>query len=609
MKVPRFYKFLFLLTVKKLSIARLYLRDLYLTYLKNYLSKFFAFCGLASIITLTLELGFYYPADWVKNIKFINNFIINYFILYEIITFLFYYEKIYEYWYERKPEGLITSIVVLQKIFSKDIIFFLETMELGELDTDTASLAFLAINQTFFIFSNLISFIRSTKIYSLKKLNPSFMFFASFAAIIFLGVIFLFLPKMHSTSLSFVDILFTVISATCVTGLSTIDISQALSFRGQFVLMILIQVGGLGLITLTSFFSIFLAGQVSVTETLMMKDLLSEDALGKVKKLILGIAFQTFIIEFLGAIYLFFTFPDNLELGFLEKIFFCIFHSISAFCNAGFSLVSDGFGNKHIWNEKSFLSGIMFLIVLGGLGFGTIQDIYKKIINYGINYYRVSVSTRLILIVSILLLILGFWNYFLLEQNYTLKNLSLEDQIFHSLFYSITTRTAGFNTLDLSQMGTPIVFFSLFLMWVGASPNSTGGGIKTTTVAVSFLQIFAFIRGKDKLEIFNRTIALGSIRRASITIVLSLFVIFAAIFVLVIVEPFPFLDICFEVVSAYGTVGLTRGITPQLSSISKLCICFVMFAGRVGILTILIAMIPKKVTHRYDFPSEYVLVG
>ncbi len=602
-------KFFFLKIWKALGKLRVNLRNYYLHYIKEYAKFLFGLLGTFSIVTLILEFGFYYPIELRPIVKFINSSIINYMIFYELLVFLFNYEKIKYYFQERKPEAVIAILVIIQKIFSKDIIFFFETLEWGEIDAETAPLAFLALNQSFLIFSNFISFLRSTQFYNINRLNPSFMFFVSFAAIIFIGILFLAMPKMHNKSISFIDLLFTVISATCVTGLSTINISEVLSFRGQVVLMLLIQVGGLGLITLTSFFSIFLVGQASVSDTLMMKDLLSEEAIGRVKKLIRDITIQTIIIETLGAIYLYLTFPSKLEIYGFDKIFFCIFHSVSAFCNAGFSLLSAGLSDQNIWNEKLFLTGIMFLIIFGGLGFSTSQDLYRKIFIYRKQHYRLSVSTKLGLIIYILLFFLGIVAYFNLEQNYTLKNLSFFDQLFHSLFYSVTTRTAGFNTLDLNKMSEVTVFFSLLLMWVGASPNSTGGGIKTTTLAVSFLQIYGYIRGTEKLEVFNRNIPRGSIRRASTTIVLSLFIIFLAIFGIMLKENFAFIDICFEVVSAYGTVGLSRGLTPELSSISKVYLCFVMFAGRVGILTILIAMIPKQTPYRYDLPTEYVLVG
>ncbi|MCX7999197.1 MAG: portal protein, partial [Leptospiraceae bacterium] len=572
---------------------RITARNYYSHSIREYAKILFGLFGTLSILTLILEFGFYYPSELNSIIKFINSSIINYMLFYEFLVFLFHYENYRHYWKERKTEATIAILVIIQKIFYKDIIFFFETMQWVGIDAETAPLAFLALNQGFFFISNLASFLRSTRLYYSNKLNPSFMFFISFAAIIIVGILFLAMPKMHNKPIAFIDLLFTVISATCVTGLSTIDISDALSFRGQLVLMFLIQVGGLGLITLTSFFSIFLAGQASVSDTLMMKDLLSEEAIGRVKKLIRDITLQTIIIETLGAIYLYFTFPPNLKIHGFSKFFFCVFHSVSAFCNAGFSLLSYGFADERVWNEKLFLSGIMFLIVFGGLGFSTTQDLYRKAIIYKKQHYRLSVSTKLGLIVYSSLFVLGSIAYFNLEEKYTLKDFNLEDKLFHSIFYSITTRTAGFNTLDLSKMGEVTVFFSLLLMWVGASPNSTGGGIKTTTLAISFLQIYGYIRGTEKLEVFNRNIPRGSIRRASITIVLSLFIIFTAIFGLMLNEKFPFIDICYEVVSAYGTVGLSRGLTPHLSSASKIYLCFVMFAGRVGILTILIAMIPK----------------
>ncbi|MCB1176792.1 MAG: portal protein, partial [Leptospiraceae bacterium] len=474
---------------------------------------------------------------------------------------------------------------------------------------EDAALSFLAISQIFFIFSNTVSFLRSTRIYNFQKLNPSFMFFASFGAIILIGTFFLSMPKLHNIDLDFIDIMFTVISATCVTGLSTIDISYALSFRGQLTLLFLIQVGGLGLITLTSFFAFFLAGQASVKDTMMMKDLLSEDAIGKVIKLIKGIAVQTLIIELLGAIYLFFSLPLELNYSTRKKIFFAIFHSISAFCNAGFSIWSEGLGQIYVRNEFPFLFGICGLIILGGLGFGSIREIYHKYLNVNERKFKISVSTKLSITTSFILLLTGMIGYYFLENSITLNNMKNSEKFVHSFFYSVTTRTTGFNTLDIGRMGIPITFFTLFLMWVGASPNSTGGGIKTTTLSISFFNIYNYIIGRNKLQIFNRQIAHESQNRASITIVLSLFVIFSSIFLLVCIEPFSFLDICFEVVSAYGTVGLSRGITSQLQPISKSIICFVMFSGRVGILTILIAMIPKQRNFRYSYPAEYVIVG
>ncbi len=597
-------KFLFLL--KELRI-KLDLISLYYTEkIKPFAKLLFKISGLFSIVTLTIELGFYFPDSWTPNIRVINQVLIYYLIIYEIVSFLLTRLSYKEYISTHKSETIIIAIVIIQRIFEKKIISYFQYLNYG---ADQAVLSFLAITQLFLIFSHIISFLRSRRIYTTKKINPSFMFFLSFTGIISIGSLLLLLPKAHKVDLNFIDILFTVISATCVTGLSTIDISSSFTLTGQIILLTLIQIGGLGLITLTTFFSIFLAGQASVNEKLMMKDILSEDALGRVRQLIGEIAVQTFIIEILGAICLFLTFPKDSSLRIEQKIFYSIFHSISAFCNAGFSLFPKNLGESYTYNDKPFLSIIMILIVLGGIGFNVLSQLQSRFLSKDQTKIKLSVSTKLSVITSLGLLILGTIAYFLLEQDYTLSSMRITDELFHSLFYSVTSRTAGFNTLDIGSMGSPMVFFSLLLMWVGASPNSTGGGIKTTTFAVAFLQIIDFVRGKAKLEVFHRTIAEVSIFRASSTIVLSLFVIFGAIFSLLMVEKFSFLDICYEVVSAYGTVGLSRGITGMLTDSSKLTICVVMFMGRVGVLTTLIALLPKKELSGISYPREYVIVG
>ncbi|MBE7413054.1 MAG: portal protein [Leptospiraceae bacterium] len=571
------------------------------------LGKFvFALSGTISIATLLIEFGFYYPVEWAPKIRFINSFAINYLLAYETISFLFTRERYRIYAKTHKIEIIISILVLLQKVFEKDII---EYLKLGEIGTNEAALLFLSINQLFLIFSNATRFFRSTRIYSLNRINPSLVFLLSFAFVILVGFSALHLPKAQKVSVRSIDILFTVVSATCVTGLSTLDISQSFTKFGQFIILFLIQIGGLGLMTLTTFFAIFLAGQSSVTDRLLMKDLLSEDALGKVTGIIRQVAIQTLAIEGIGAALLFRYMPVEANLTFSEKLFSAIFHAISAFCNAGFSLFSNNMGESFLFSNKPFLSVIMFLIVMGGLGFPVMSEVIKRFISPNNPYKRLSISSKLVIITTGVLIALGAIAYLSLEQKFTLQNLNIQDRVFHSLFYSISTRTAGFNTLSLSSMGVPMVFFSLFLMWVGASPNSTGGGIKTSTFAVALLHILDLVKGKDRLEIFKRTISPASISRASASIVLSFFIIFVAIFALILNEKFEFLDISYEVVSAFGTVGLTRGITPSLSDFGKIIISVVMFSGRVGIFTMFVAFTPKAKIPKYKYPIEYVVVG
>ena len=606
MKVSRENKQKILHSLKFLEDSFDEVKELYHEYIYAIAKFVFKVCGVISLFSLTLEIGFNYPSSWSTYIRILNQTLINYLLVYELISLLFTKSTYKEFIVTHKPEVIIVFIILVQKIFEKKILSYFQYLNYG---ADQAALSFLAIAQIFLIFSNLISFLRSRRIYTSKRLNPSLMFFLSFAGIILLGFLLLSLPKAHRVDLPAVDILFTVISATCVTGLSTVDVGTSFTFTGHIIILFLIQVGGLGLITLTTFFAIFLAGQASVNDRLMMKDLLSEDALGRVKQLIGEITYQTFIIELLGSIFLFLSFPENSGLRVEQKIFYSIFHSISAFCNAGFSLFSKNLGEDFLRNDKFFISTIMFLVIFGGIGFNVISQIQSKLLSWGSTTIKLTVSTKLSLITSSTLLVVGTLGYLILEQKFTLSNFSFLDQVFQSLFYSVSTRTAGFNILDLSKMGSPVVFFSLFLMWVGASPNSTGGGVKTTTFALAFLQILNFVRGKSRLEVFHRNIAEVSVYRASATIVLSLFVIFGSIFSLLLVETLPFLDICFEVVSAYGTVGLSRGITGYLAPSSKITICITMFMGRVGVLTTLIALIPKKSSIGIRYPNEYVIVG
>jgi trk system potassium uptake protein len=607
-----FYKNILLFIKKYIEPPLEKFRNSFITLYEEYFLNFFKFlflaCGVVSLITLTIEFGFYYPREWIPFLKIINSFIVNFLIVNEFINLFITSDKYINYIKIHKPELIIVSLILIQKYFENPIINYLT---LSEYETEKTALAFIAITQFFLIFSNFITLIRGTKIYNNKKVNPSFMFFISFASIILIGTLLLSLPKaqFNNNPIPIIDILFTVISATCVTGLSTIDIASSLTTTGQLMLLILIQVGGLGLITLTSFFSFYLAGQASVSDTMMMKDLLSENAFGKVKNLIKEITLVTITIEIIGAIFLFISFPSELDLSIKRKIFLSVFHSISAFCNAGFSLFPNSLSEYYFRNNYFFITVIMLLIVFGGLGFSTFSILLEKYIINRKSRIHINVSSKLSLMATTSLLFIGAIVYFMIESKHSLSGFSLFDKIFQSLFYSITTRTAGFNTLDMAKLSEPIVFFSLFLMWVGASPNSTGGGIKTTTFALAILQILNFIRGKQKLEIFKREISQSSVYRASSTIVLSLFVIFGAIFVLVLNEKFSFLDICFEVVSAYGTAGLSRGITGDLSLISKVTLCLVMFMGRVGVLTILLAIIPKKVTLNYSYPVDYVIVG
>ncbi|MGV3667408.1 MAG: TrkH family potassium uptake protein [Leptospira bouyouniensis] len=605
MKSKRFFVFL-IHSFDYLQNKRFEIRKLYMEHLRPIGRMFYIVFGFISVAILILDFGFFYPDEWKEYVTLSIRTLVSFFIAYETFHIIFTNKNWKEYLNLHKIELIILLMLGLEVIYEKNIISVLKSYHISGDDT---TLIFLSANQFLFLFSNLAHFFRLSKKRESKKLNPSVVFVGSFAFIIFMGVCFLHFPKSSNGHVKTIDIIFTTISATCVTGLSTLDISSQFTLTGQLVILLLIQVGGLGLMTLTSFFSIFLTGKGSVSDTLMVKDLLSEETMGRAKEILKQITLQTLTIELVGAILLFYQFPTDFPLPLPEKIYYSIFHSISAFCNAGFSLLPNGLATDAFRESEGFLSIIMLLIVFGGLGFPVIYQIRSKILRPFDYQFRWSITSKLVFFMTTFLLLFGSLSYFFLENHLSLKDLPIEKKIFHSLFYSVTTRTAGFNTFDLTLMGYPMTFISFFLMWVGASPISTGGGIKTTTLAISFLNISNQIRGKEKMEIGHRTIAHSTISRASATIVLSLFVIFISIFCLLLTENAPFIDLCFEVVSAFGTVGLTRGLTPNLSDFGKILICIVMFVGRVGILTLLIAL-SKKVEHiTYEYPKEYVVVG
>lgn len=461
-------------------------------------------------------------------------------------------------------------------------------------------LLLLFINQAVLLFGAMVHLARRRVFLRVRSIHPATVFLLSFAAVILLGFLLLLLPRMHNPGVPAIDLFFTAVSAVCVTGLSTIEISRDLTRSGQVVLLILIQIGGLGLMTLTTFFAYVLTGRASVRTRMLMRDLISPDSLGKVYGIILRVALLTFSFELVGACYLYWTMPLPLSGG--ERLFTALFQSVSAFCNAGFSLHP---GSVFSVATPGHLAGYMVLITLGGLGFPVLMEI----LGLWRRGARLSLATRLVLLSSLFLFLIGLLSVLVLERNGWLRSLGPGDRFLHAMFYSVTMRTAGFNTLDVASLGEAMTFLSCFFMWVGASPMSTGGGVKTTTLAVALLFILRQSSGRERLDVLGREVARVSIDRALTTMVMSFFVIFAATLLLILLEKHSFLDLAFEVVSAYGTVGLSRGVTSDLASASKLLLCAIMLTGRVGVMTAVVALVPLRRSINYRYPVEYVAAG
>jgi potassium uptake TrkH family protein len=455
------------------------------------------------------------------------------------------------------------------------------------------------------------------------KLSPSLVFILSFMVLIFVGAGLLSLPEATEKSISFIDALFTSTSAVCVTGLIVLDTAKDFTFFGQVVLMILFQIGGLGIMVFTSFFGYFFKGNYSIENRLFIKDYINENNVNEIYTTLLKIISFTVLVEGFCA-FLIFQFTDAKEFaGQGEHLFFSVFHAISAFCNAGFSTLSGGLYEEGFREAYNMHLAVALAIVLGGIGFPVVLNYYSYLKHLvigsvksvlGIEKFRhaprvTSVNTRLVMYTTGILLVMGMIVYAVAEQNSTLKGLSTYGKFATTVFGAVTPRTAGFNTVDMRALTVPTILIYLFLMWIGASPGSTGGGLKTSTFAVAMLNTFSIASGKSRVEIFRRQISNATLKKAFAVISLSVLVIGSGVFFLMIFDPkLPLIDVAFEVFSAFSTVGLTLGITPLLSTGSKVVLMLIMLIGRVGTLTILIALVRKIGEQRYKYPEETVFI-
>ncbi|WP_232048656.1 TrkH family potassium uptake protein [Sphingobacterium thalpophilum] len=465
---------------------------------------------------------------------------------------------------------------------------------------------------------------KSTLFFDNFYFNPTILFVISFLVLILIGTVLLMLPRTTlEAPLSFVDALFMATSAVCITGLSVADISTNFSMFGQTVIIVLIQVGGLGIMTFTGFFGYFFSGGFSFKNQLMFGEILGENKVASVIKTLLTMIFITLLFEFLGAILIFSTLDSANFPNVGSMVFFSIFHSISSFCNAGFSILSGGITNEAYKFNYPFQLALSALFILGGLGFGIVLNFYTYIKesillwyhrlitkrNYKHKAWNFSFNSKLVLLCNAIIIVAATLFFYFLERQNTL---SLEKgaggEWATSFFMANAARSAGYNSIDLSFVGAPTIFLIMVLMWVGASPGSTGGGVKVTTVALTFMNIISLAKGKEYIEIFKRRIAGESVNKAFAIILLSLFVVGISFFLLIFTDPDKSMkDLLFESLSAYTTCGLSLGVTPSLSMGGKLIIVVTMLVGRVGMLTLLVAFIKNTTRRNIIFPEEKIL--
>lgn len=436
------------------------------------------------------------------------------------------------------------------------------------------------------------------------ELNPPRFLVVGFGVLIVLGAILLSLPiaSKNGESIGFINALFTSASAVCVTGLTVVNTAEHWSLFGHIVILILIQMGGLGFMTSATIMALLVGKKISLKERLIIREQLNQDSLSGLVRLTRYVIISTFIIEGIGALLLSTRFIPIF--GLIKGIWFSIFHAISAFCNAGFDII----GNSMMSFVGDFTVNltICFLIIVGGLGFSVLIDISNKK-----NFNRLSLHSKLVLSITIALIAIGMLIIFIVERNNpdSLGGLSKGEKLLASFFQAVIPRTAGFNSVDISKIYDTTAFIMIILMFIGGSPGSTAGGIKTTTFGATLLTTLAVIKGDKDVVVFKRRINQQIINRSLAIVSIGLILILIVSVVLTITEESSFLDILFETTSAFGTVGLTRGITPNLSNIGKLVITLTMYAGRVGPLTMAFAFAQRQKQSLYRHSEENIIVG
>lgn len=456
-----------------------------------------------------------------------------------------------------------------------------------------------------------------------KKTNPALILAISFVIIIIIGSGLLMLPNCTVSGISWIDSLFVATSAVCVTGLSPIDIASTFTSGGLTIIIILIQIGGLGIMTFTSFFAIFFMGNTSFSNHVVLKDIINSNSLNSLLSTLGYILLFTIVIEGIGAFMIWSTIHDTLNMTLDDEIAFSIFHSISAFCNAGFSSMPDGLGNPLLIRQTPLFVHLSLLIILGGIGFPILVNLKNVLKTRIMKYYALikdrkpphlyrlyDLNTRIVFAATLVLLIGGTLCVVIFEWNGVLAGLPFMERIVKAFFLAVCPRSAGFNFYDLNTFRFQTLVLYIFLMWIGGASQSTAGGVKVNSVAIVYLNIIAMLKRSDKIEVFQREISISSVQRAHATVFISIFALGIIFFLLTILEPdISPKELALESIAALSTCGAGLGVTPALGPLSKGVLMIAMLLGRVGILTIMLGFIKRKPQKNYKYPNGEIIIN
>ena len=509
----------------------------------------------------------------------------------------------------RWPEGIAATLALM---FGIELMVVEEAYILhllNQIGLTGAEQTLLILIQIYLVFLVIIKVIQVIPEILAKNINPARLVLLSFFSVIVVGMLLLMLPAatVDGMGLNFIDALFMATSAVCVTGLIVVDTATHLTMFGQGVILVLIQLGGIGVVTFATFLAMYLSGGFSLSERNVLKETISGEEVNTISKTMKRIVVLTFSVEFIGFIAYFISWSEAIpDTG--ERLWFSLFHTVSAFCNAGFSVFTNSLSDPMNATFLPINITTMVLVIIGGLGFTTVWESINRITGES-KRKQFSIHSIIVFRMTGFLIVAGALLVLILEWNGVLAGYSFGDKLLLSTFQSVTSRTAGFNTLDTGALSAGATMIVVMLMVIGASPSSTAGGLKTTTIYVLYKAVVANVIGSDRVEIANRTVPNAVVLRAITAVFLAIVVMIIGLILLTIFEEFPFIDILFEQVSAFMTVGLSRGITDSLSDPGKLIIICSMFAGRVGMLTVAVAFAHKTTSRNYKYPEESVMVA
>lgn len=459
-----------------------------------------------------------------------------------------------------------------------------------------------------------------------RKTNPSLILASSFLIIILVGAGLLMLPRATYNGISWIDALFISTSATCVTGLVSVDVPSTFTLEGQIIIMLLIQIGGLGVMTITSFFAMFFMGNTSLYNQLAVGDMISTNSLNSLLSTLLYILGFTLAIEGIGMALIWFDIHGTLGMTLYEELYFSAFHSVSAFCNAGFSTLPSGMGNDMVMHNHNFLYIVLsMLIVFGGIGFPILVNMKDTLFYYLRHFYSwifhrrrrfikkihlYNLNTKIVLFMTAVLLLAGTLIILLFEWNNAFSGMDTADKLVHAFFNSVCPRTAGFASVGLTTLSTQTLLLMIILMMIGGGTQSTAGGVKINVFAVILINLFAVLRGVERTYILHREISYDSVKRSNAALILYLLIVFVSIFIMTVVEPqASVMALVFECVSALSTVGSSLDLTPSLGNAGKMIIIVLMFVGRVGAFTLVSGLIRQEKKKNYKYPSDNIIIN